>query len=63
MGNFASMLVLLYNWICIRLLVERTINGWFLERRVVRYSDLFEHRVHVRWFGIMVMALVVSGRG
>lgn len=33
----------------IRILVERTINGWFLEWRVVRYSDLFVYRVYVRW--------------
>ena len=47
--NFASMLVLRYTWVRIRILVERTINGWFLEWRVVRYSDLFVYRVYVRW--------------
>lgn len=49
LGNFASMLVLRYTWVRIRILVERTINGWFLEWRVVRYSDLFVYRVYVRW--------------
>lgn len=49
LGNFASMLVLRYTWVRIRILVERTINGWFLKWRVVRYSDLFVYRVHVRW--------------
>ena len=43
------MLVLRYTWVRIRILVERTINGWFLEWRVVRYSDLFVYRVYVRW--------------
>nr|DAQ16289.1 MAG TPA: hypothetical protein [Caudoviricetes sp.] len=36
-------------WLWRLLLVGGINNGRILERRVVRYSDLFEHRVYVRW--------------
>ena len=36
-------------WLWRWLLVGGVNDGWILERRVVRYSDLLVHRVYVYW--------------
>ena len=36
-------------WLWRWLLAGGVNDGWFLEWRMVRRSDLFEHRVYVRW--------------